>query len=134
MPNFENYESVNHGKLGKAFLPYEETETYVANSGRVKTMRDSITMLQDLTRSGRPGATPDSLAIYTQRLESLTARTTALQDSLNSRKMAYEPQQLYRLTHSYKMKSQPGKPKVIEDAYYFDTAFTRIIKVTKVDN
>ncbi len=133
LPDYENYESVNHGKLGKAFLPYEETPQYVANVAAINSMQDSIKVLEMMIGNKTGSTSNDSLNFYKQRMQALAGSTQALRVSINQVKMSYVPQQLYKLTHSYKMKAKSGIETVTEDAYYFDKDVTKIIKVTKVN-
>ena len=132
LPDYDKYESVNHGELGKAFLPYEETDLYVSNTKAIKAKDDSIAIYQ-----GRLASTPpisgDSSAWYKQQVTQLEKNIQALRDSIGSGKMAYVPQQLFKLTHSYKIKSDDAKETITEDAYYFDTAVTRIVKVRRIN-
>lgn len=131
LPDFDKYESVNHGKLGKAFLPYEETDGYVAHHKTIKAQGDSIALYQARLAS-TPPVSSDSAAWYKQQVTQLESNSQALRDSVNNGKMAYVPQQLFKLTHSYKIKNASGTEEVTEDAYYFDTAVTRIIKVARI--
>ena len=61
LPDFENYEPVNHGKLGKAFLPYEETDLYVAHFKSIGAKEDSIKLFQSRLNS-TPAVSNDSPA------------------------------------------------------------------------
>ncbi len=131
LPDFDKYESVNHGKLGKAFLPFEETDTYVATEKSIKAQTDSITMIE-ARLAGTPAVSPDSATWYKQTLAQLQSSRQALREGIGSGKMAYVPQQLFKLTHTYKIKEASGIEKSSEDAYYFDTAVTRIIKVAHI--
>ena len=131
LPDYDKYESVNHGELGKAFLPYEETDLYVSNTKAIKAQGDSIAIYQARLAS-TPPITSDSSAWYKQQVTQLENSIQALRDSLGSGKMAYVPQQLFKLTHSYKIKSDAAKETITEDAYYFDTAVTRIVKVRRI--
>ena len=131
LPDYDKYESVNHGELGKAFLPYEETDLYVSNTKAIKAQGDSIAMYQARLAS-TPPLTSDSSAWYKQQVTQLEKNIQALRDSISGAKMAYVPQQLFKLTHSYKIKAGDGTETLTEDAYYFDTAVTRIVKVRPI--
>ena len=131
LPDYDKYEPVNHGVLGKAFLPYEETDLYVSRTKAVKAQGDSIAMYQARLAS-TPPITSDSSAWYKQQVAQLEKNIQALRDSISGGKMAYVPQQLFKLTHSYKIKSDDAIETITEDAYYFDTAVTRIVKVRRI--
>ena len=134
LPDFENYEPVNHGRIGKAFLPFEESDQYVNNKKEIKILSDSIAVLQQLISDKKPGTTGETELDYTKRMQQLQNSITAKNDAINSAKQAYTPESLYRLTHTYKVKDKSGVEKTTEEAFYFDEALTKVVKVVKVNS
>lgn len=118
-PDFK-YEALNYGTMGKAFLNYEETSQYARNTSSVQLMKDSLEMLKQAVPAGN------------EQTARLSHNIEAINDSIQSGKRAYVPEQIFKMSHAYKITDASGVTKTKEDAYYIDAQFTRIIKVQKV--
>jgi hypothetical protein len=132
LPDFKDYESVNFGTMGKAFLPFEETELFVTNTKAIKTYEDSVAVLQQLINDNKTAAANTSLATYKEVVQQLQDSIKAKNELIAVTKRSYTPEELFKITHGYTLKDKTGKPVPVEEAYYFDKDFKRIVKVKKV--
>ena len=130
LPDYNNYESVNFGALGMAFLPYEETDQYIVNSRALKDYKDSITVLEKLVKENKVVST--DVNDYKKRLQQLMDSSGALNARNNEGKQAYTPEKLFKISHAYKIKDKSGLEKKTEDEFYFDKDLKRVVKVHKV--
>ncbi|MEP7106374.1 MAG: hypothetical protein ABI760_00300 [Ferruginibacter sp.] len=127
LPDFNNYESLNFGTLGKAFLPYEETDRHIANLKALNIYKDSITALEKIIKENKT-ASPES----SKRLQQLLDSTKAISERNNAEKQAYTPENLFKITHAYKIKDKSGLEKKTEEEFYFDKDLKRVVKIHKV--
>src|SRR3954453_21923132 len=88
LPDFNSYEGVNYGTMGKAFLPYEETEKYVNNTKALSVFKDSVTTLKQLIAAKNGSG-------YKQRMEQLLDSINVKTELINSDKRNYVPEQLF---------------------------------------
>ncbi len=132
LPSFNNYESLNFGTMELAFLPYEETDTYVSNLKAIKALKDSADILQQLSQANTTGSADGANEQYKQRRQQLLDSATAKNDFIHAGKRVYVPEQLPKISHAYTVKDKSGDEKKTEEAYYFDKDFTKIIKVKKI--
>jgi hypothetical protein len=128
LPDFNGYEGVNYGTMGKAFLPYEETEQYLNNTKALNAYKDSVAILKQLIASGDASSKGE----YKTRMERLNDSVNVKTETINSDKRNYVPEQLFKLTHAYKVKEKSGIEKTTEEAFYFDKNFKKIVKVEKI--
>ncbi|MEP7142036.1 MAG: hypothetical protein ABI707_04155 [Ferruginibacter sp.] len=132
LPDFNNYEALNYGTMGKAFLPYEETDQYIKNTKAVQMFKDSISILQQLITAKKTASADGTDVKYKERMQQLLDSAKLKNDTINSGKRVYIPEQLFKLTHAYKVKDKSGVEKTTEEAYYFDKDFKKIQKVQKI--
>ena len=131
LPDFSNYESLNFGTMELAFLPYEETDTYVSNLKAIKVLKDSADILQQLLQANDAGLAGGANEQYKLRRQQLLDSASAKNNFIHAGKRVYVPEQLPKITHAYKVKDKSGDEKTTEDAYYFNKDFKKIIKVKK---
>lgn len=131
LPDFNNYEGVNYGTMGKAFLPYEESDQYVNNTKALNTFKDSVTILKQLIAS-KNGSSKVTGNGYKERMEQLLDSVKVKSEIISADKRTYVPEQLFKLTHAYKVKEKSGIEKTTEEAFYFDKNFKKIVKVEKI--
>ena len=132
LPDFNNYESLNFGTMELAFLPYEETDTYVSNIKAIKALKDSADILQQLLQGSTAGAASSLNELYKIRRQQLLDSATAKSDFIHAGKRIYVPEQLPKITHAYLIKDKLGGEKKTEEAFYFDKDFKKIMKVKKI--
>ncbi len=132
LPNFNNYESLNFGTMELAFLPYEETETYVSGLKAIQALKDSADILQQLVQANAAGSSTAANELYKTRRQQLLDIAQAKKDSIYAGKRVYVPAQLPKITHAYLIKEKSSGEKKSEDAFYFDKDFKKIIKVKKI--
>jgi len=132
LPDFKNYESLNFGTMELAFLPYEETETYVSGLKAIQAMKDSADILQQLVQANTAGPASSSNELYKTRRQQLLDSAQATKDFVYAGKRVYIPEQLPKITHAYLIKEKSTGEKKSEDAFYFDKDFKKIIKVKKI--
>jgi len=132
LPDFKNYESLNFGTMELAFLPYEETETYVSGLKAIQAMKDSADILQQLVQANTAGSASSSNELYKTRRQQLLDSAQATKDFVYAGKRVYIPEQLPKITHAYLIKEKSTGEKKSEDAFYFDKDFKKIIKVKKI--
>ena len=132
LPNFKDYESLNFGTMGKAFLPFEETGFFVTNTKTIKTYEDSVAVLTQLMNDNKMAATAADGATYKQQLQRLQDSIKAKNEIIAVTRQGYTPEELFKITHGYKLKDKTGTPVSVEEAYYFDKDFKGIVKVKKV--
>ncbi|MBC7886866.1 MAG: hypothetical protein H7Z13_03195 [Ferruginibacter sp.] len=130
LPDFNNYESANFGRMGKAFLPYEETGQYITNLKALNNCKDSITLLEKMIKENKNGSTGG--VSNNERLQQLLDSTRALNDRNNSARQSYTPEQLFKMSHAYTVKDKAGLEIKTEDEFYFDKDLTKVLKVHKV--
>ena len=131
LPDFNNYESLNFGTMELAFLPYEETDTYVSNLKAIKVLKDSADILQQLLQANDAGLAGGANEQYKLRRQQLLDSASAKNNFIHAGKRVYVPEQLPKITHAYKVKDKSGDEKTTEDAYYFNKDFKKIVKVKK---
>ncbi len=124
LPPDTKYEALNYGTMGKAFLAYEETSQYARNTSSLQQLKDSLELLKK-TETNNAAPAKEQIARLTHNIE-------AINDSIQSGKRAYVPEQIFKMSHAYKITDPSGVTKTKEDAYYIDAQFTRIIKVQKI--
>jgi|GEM_PF-3128319 len=132
LPDFKDYESVNFGTMGKAFLPFEETRLFVTNKQAIKSYEDSVAVLTQLINDNKTVATAGSGAAYKETLQRLQDSIKAKNEIIAVTKQSYTPEELFKITHGYTLKNKTGTPVPVEEAYYFDKDFKGILKVKKV--
>lgn len=132
LPNFKDYESVNFGTMGKAFLPFEETGFFVTNAKAVKVYKDSIAVLTQMMNESKSAITEAGGASYKESLQRLQDSITSKNELIAATRQNYTPEELFKITHGYTLKDNTGKPVAVEEAYYFDKDFKGIVKVKKV--
>lgn len=130
LPAFENYESVNFGTMGTAFLPYEETDQYKANSKALNDYKDSVAVLEKMIRENKPASTEEGK--YKERMLQLMDSSKAINERNNEAKQGYTPEKLFKMTHSYILKDKSGPEKKTEEEFYFDKDLKKVVKVNKV--
>src|SRR5665647_1965998 len=130
LPDFKNYEAVNFGALGTAFLPYEETDQYITNSKALNDCKDSITVLEKMIKENKTASTAGDT--YKERLQQLLDSIKAKNERNNAYKQAYTPEKLFKMPHSYIVKDKSGLGKRTEDEFYIDKDLKRVVKVHKV--
>ncbi|MEO5891579.1 MAG: hypothetical protein ABIQ31_15110 [Ferruginibacter sp.] len=130
LPDFNNnYESVNYGTLGTAFLPYEETEQYKKNSMTISDWNDSVIALEKIIKENKTAAGSEE---YKKRLQQLQDSTKAKSERNSSEKQSYTPEKLFKITHAYNVKDKQGIEKKTEDEFYFDKDLKKVLKVKKI--
>lgn len=127
LPDFDNYESLNFGTLGTAYLPYEETVHYVTTSKNIKGYSDSLAIIEKMASENKGSA-----GNYKEIVQQLTDSIKAKNERLRADKQSYTPEKLFKLTHSYKLKDKAGLAKTTEDEFYIDKDLTTVVKVHKV--
>lgn len=132
LPDFKNYESLNFGTMALAFLPYEETDSYINNTKAIKALKDSADILQQLIVAKTTGAAGNMDAQYNTRRQQLLDSAAAKNDLIHAGKRVYVPEQLPKITHAYKLIEKSGGEKTTEDEFYFDKDFKRIVKIKKL--
>lgn len=132
LPNFNSYESLNFGTMELAFLPYEETATYVSNLKAIQALKDSADILQQLIQAKTAGSTDSFKELYKIRRQQLLDSAISKNDFIHAGKRIYVPEQLPKISHAYIIKDKSGEEKKTEEAYYFDKDFKKIIKVKKI--
>ena len=132
LPDFKDYESVNFGTMGKAFLPFEETGLFVTNTQAIKIYEDSLAILQQSITDNKNDATSNTVAIVNENILRLQDSIKAKNELIAVTKRSYTPEELFKITHGYKLKDKSGKPVSVEEAYYFDKDFKGIVKMKKV--
>ncbi len=128
LPDYSKYTSLNHGALGKASLPYAETEQYLINSTSLKRFNDSVSALQQQVNENK-GAGGTAFA---DRMKQFQDSVAAVGERISTAKMNYTPEQLFTMTHAYKLKDDAGQEKTTEHTFYFDKDFTKVVKMKKV--
>lgn len=132
LPEFKNYESLNFGTMELAFLPYEETDTYVSSLKAIQVLKDSADILQQLVQANAAGSASGNNELYKLRRQQLLDSAQAKKDFISAGKRIYVPEQLPKISHAYLLKDKSGGEKKTEDAFYFDKDFKKIIKVKKI--
>ncbi len=132
LPDFNNYESLNFGTMELAFLPYEETDSYVNGLKAIQVLKDSADILQQLLQANAAGPSGGSNELYKIRRQQLLDSATAKKDFIYAGKRVYVPEQLPKITHAYLIKNKFEGEKKTEEAYYFDKDFKKIMKVKKI--
>lgn len=128
LPDFKNYEAVNFGALGSAFLPYEETDSYVKNSASVAAWKDSMVTLDKIIKESK-GSTADSLK---KIVSVLTDSTSAANERNNAGRQSYTPEKLFKMSHAYTLKDSLGLDKKTEAEFYIDKDLKTVVKMRKV--
>ncbi|MEJ7588849.1 MAG: hypothetical protein WKI04_14930 [Ferruginibacter sp.] len=128
--NNMKYEPVNFGKLGTAFLAYEETEGNIANSRSLNNYKDSITNLEKLISETKTSSL--TINTYRLRLKQVLDSTKAISERNNTGKRGYTPEKLFKISHAYKLKDKSGITKQTEEEFYIDKDLTKVVKVHKV--
>lgn len=132
LPDFKDYESVNFGTMGKAFLPFEESGLFVTNTQTIKSYEDSVVILQQSIDDSKNAATPNTVTTVKENILRLQDSIKAKNEIIAVSKRSYTPEELFKITHGYTIKDKTGKPVPVEEAYYFDKDFKGIVKVKKV--
>ncbi len=132
LPDFNDYESVNFGTMGKAFLPFEESELFVTSKKMIKNYEDSLVILQQSVNDTKDAPTSDNAKTVTETILRLQDSIKAKNEIIAVNKRTYTPEELYKITHGYTLKDKTGRPVPVEEAYYFDKDFKGIVKVKKV--
>jgi hypothetical protein len=119
-PDFK-YESAQLWNYGQGIpkLRRIRASTLVILSS-LQQMKDSLEMLKQAVPAGN------------EQTARLTHNIEAINDSIQSGKGYHVPEQIFKMSHAYKITDASGVTKTKEDAYYIDAQFTRIIKVQKV--
>ncbi|MCW3089482.1 MAG: hypothetical protein JWP81_551 [Ferruginibacter sp.] len=130
LPDFKEYDAVNFGPLGTAFIPYEETEQYINNSKALNAYKDSADSLEKIIKGGKN--TPAEGQENKRRLQQLQDSVKIKSDRNNTEKQGYVPGKLFKMSHAYTVKDKAGLDKKTEDEFYFDKDLTRVVKVNKV--
>ncbi len=132
LPDFKDYESVNFGTMGKAFLPFEETRLFVSNTQAIKNYTDSLAILQQsIDDTKNPGA-PNTVTVVKEAIQRLQDSIKVKKENIAVSKSSYTPEELFKITHGYTLKDKNGKPVPVEEAYYFDKDFKGVVKMKKV--
>lgn len=132
LPDFKDYESVNFGTMGKAFLPFEETSLFVTNKQVIKSYEDSVATLQQFIDDKGNTTPPTTTATVKENILRLQNSIKAKNEIIAESKRSYTPEELFKITHGYTLKDKTGKPVPVEEAFYFDKDFKAIVKVKKV--
>jgi hypothetical protein len=129
LPDFNNYSSLNFGKMGTASLPYEETSQYLAYKKSITQYKDSMLLLQKLITADSVSATAAANKV---RLQELRDSSTAQNERNKIARQGYTPEKLYKLTHAYNLKDQYGNDKKTEAEFFIDEHFTKVVKMHKL--
>lgn len=132
LPDFKDYESVNFGTMGKAFLPFEESGLFVINTKAIKSYGDSLAILQQSMNDTKESANSNTAATVKENILRLQDSIKAKNEIIAVSKQSYTPEELFKITHGYTLKDKTGKPVPVEEAFYFDKDFKGIVKVKKV--
>jgi hypothetical protein len=128
LPDFNNYESVNFGTMGTAYLAFEETDQAISNSKALGIYKDSVALLEKTISESKTAAADN----YKVRLQQLQDSMKTISERNNASKQTYIPEKIFKLTHAYIVKDKSGIEKKTEEAFYFDKDFKRIVKVNKI--
>jgi len=128
LPDFNNYESVNFGTMGTAYLAFEETDQAISNANTLTIYKDSVTMLEKIISESKTAAGDN----HKIRLQQLQDSIKTISERNNAAKQTYIPEKIFKLTHAYIVKDKSGIEKKTEEAFYFDKDFKRIVKVNKI--
>jgi len=132
LPDFKDYESVNFGTMGKAFLPFEETRLFVTNTKAIKGYEDSLSILQQSIIDNKTPAASNTITTAKENILRMQDSIKAKYEIIAVSKQSYTPEELFKITHGYTLKDKTGKPVPVEEAFYFDKDFKGIVKVKKV--
>lgn len=125
LPDFENnYEGANFGKLGTAYLPFEETAQYIDHAKAIKVLNDSISVLEESAKQGNTG-TAAGLQVFR---DSIAAKS----DRNSTAKQSYVPEKIFKISHSYSLKGNDKLGKKTEFEFYIDRELTKVLKTNKV--
>jgi flagellar basal body L-ring protein FlgH len=130
LPDYNNYEPVNFGTMGTAFLPFEETGQYITNLKALNDYKDSITILEKMIKENKATSTDGDA--YRKKLQQFLDSAKAINERNNTDKQAYIPGKLFKLSHAYKVKDKSGVEKQTEEEFYFDKDLKRVVKIHKV--
>ena len=128
LPDFNNYESVNFGTMGTAYLAFEETDQAISNAKTLGIYKDSVALLEKTISESKTAAGDN----YKARVQQLQDSIKTISERNSAAKQTYIPEKIFKLTHAYTVKDNAGLEKKTEAAFYFDKDFKKVLKVNKI--